>query len=288
MAPGERKPRRSKPSKASAGVAAQMAKSTGPSAAKKVGASAKGKAAPRAVKPAASGGAAPDAPETVIVLKTPEIDAKDPLASGASAPLRPIWLKAAGQARDTRKVAIDLVGEGRGVMAVPVSFETEEDAMKVMTPALDVLVRHCAQATGGTERPVMVDLQELRERLKLAPEEDWIVDHKWFNNALTSRELLCMYVFSPAYLFEFAAAIGEKQRFDVAIAKQDPGFYELTLKAEGEEGGVIVWNWARAIADVIAGGHAWSYFGLLLALAPQVAKQKRADREAKKASTEEE
>lgn len=283
-----RKPPRAKRSKASADVAAQMPKSTAGRTAKKPAGTLKGKAGPPAAKAADDDGGAAPVPDSVIVLKTPEIDAKDPLASGASAPLRPIWLKAAGKARDTRKVAVDLVGEGRGVMAVPVSFDSEEDAMKVMTPALDVLVRHCAQATGGTERPVMVDLQELRERLKLAPEEDWIVEHAWFNNALTTRELLCMYVFSPAYLFEFAAAIGDKQRFDVAIAKQDPGFYELTLKSKEEEGSVIVWNWARAIADVIAGGHAWSYFGLLLALAPQVAKQKRADREAKRAPSEEE
>jgi hypothetical protein len=118
----------------------------------------------------------------------------------------------------------------------------------------------------------MVDLQELRERLKLEPEEDWISEHGWLHNALSSREILCMYVFSPSYLLEFAVAIGEKQGFTVDISKQDPGFYDLTPK-EGD--GLIVWNWARAIADVISGGHSWSYFGLLLALAPQVAEQKR-------------
>jgi hypothetical protein len=236
--------------------------------------------------PAAPAAQAPPKPE-VTIFRTPEIDAKDPLASGASAPVQQIWLQTAGAARDTRKVVVDLIGEGRGIIAVPVAFDTEQDAMEAMTPALDVLVRHCAEATGASQRPVMVDLQELRERLKLDPAEDWLMQHLWFHNALSTRELLCMYVFSPAYLFEFAAAIGEKQHFDVAIAKQDPGFYELTPKAGGPDGGVIIWNWARAIADVIAGGHAWSYFGLLLALAPQVARQKKADKQqAKQAAAE--
>jgi hypothetical protein len=218
----------------------------------------------------------------VVVKRTGEIDPKDPLASGTSAPLRKIWLDAAGQARDARKVVIDLVGEGRGVIAVPVAFDDERQAMEVMTPALDVLVKHCAEAGPGQDRPVMVDLQELRERLKLEPEEDWIAGHAWFHNALSSRELLCMYVFSPTYLLEFSVAIGDKQGFDVAISRKDAGFFELRPR-KGEVGS-ITWNWARAIGDVIAGGHAWSYFGMLLALAPamaeqQMAKQKRARNE---------
>jgi len=211
-------------------------------------------------------------PPDVTVKRTAEIDPKDPLASGAKAPLREIWLAAAREARDKRKVVLDIVGEGRGVIAVPVVFDSEDEAMNVMTPALDVLVTHCSEAGRSGERPVMVDLQELRERLKLEPEQDWITDHSWLHNALSKREILCMYVFSPSYLMEFAVAIGEKQGFRVDISKQDPGFYELTPNA-GE--GLIVWNWARAIADVISGGHAWSYFGLLLALAPQVAEQKK-------------
>jgi len=73
-------------------------------------------------------------------------------------------------------------------------------------------------------------------------------------------------------------AIGDKQGFSVDISRQDPGFYDLAPK-DGE--GLIVWNWARAIADVISGGHSWSYFGLLLALAPQVAAQKKKAEEAK-------
>jgi hypothetical protein len=211
-------------------------------------------------------------PPNVVTRRTAEIDPKDPLASGAKAPLRQIWQAAARDARDNKKVVIDIIGEGRGIIAIPVVFDSEDEAMNVMTPALDFLVTHCSQAGRKGERPVMVDLQELRERLKLQPEEDWVSEHSWLDNALAKRELLCMYVFSPSYLLEFSVAIGEKQGFRLDISKQDPGFYELTPK-EGE--GLIVWNWARAIADVISGGHSWSYFGLLLALAPQVAQQKK-------------
>ncbi|HKZ60276.1 MAG TPA: hypothetical protein VJ547_10610 [Candidatus Thermoplasmatota archaeon] len=208
-----------------------------------------------------------------MVWRTGEIDPKDPLRSGATAPLRRIWLTAAREAREGRRVVIDLVGEGRGVIAIPVAFEDEREAMEVMTPALDALVSHCAEAAQGRDKPVMVDLQELVERLKDEAAGVWIKEHAWFEKALASRELLCMYVFSPAYLFEFAAAIGEKQGFGVTISTRDPGFYDLKL-GPSQDGGLIVWNWARAIGDVIAGGHAWSYFGMLLALAPEVAKRK--------------
>ncbi len=211
-------------------------------------------------------------PENVVVRRTSEIDPKDPLASGASAPLRGIWLTAAREARDERKVVIDLIGEGRGVIAIPVAFEDEREAVEVMAPALDALVTHCAQASPGPDKPVMVDLQELIERLKDEAAGAWIKEHGWFEKALTSRELLCMYVFSPGYLLEFATAIGEKQGFGVRVSSRDPGFYDLNLRGKGDDG-LIIWNWARAIGDVIAGGHAWSYFGMLLALAPEVAKR---------------
>jgi len=225
-------------------------------------------------------------PENVVVKRTGEIDPKDPVASGSTAPVRKIWLDAAAEARDRRHVVIDLIGEGRGIIAIPVSFDDEKQAMEVMTPALDVLVSHCATVGSANERPVMVDLQELRERLKLEPEEDWAAEHAWFHNALTSRELLCMYVFSPSYLLEFSVAIGLSQKFDVQISGKDAGFFELK-PAEGDIG-VITWNWARAIGDVISGGHAWSYFGMLLALAPTVAAQQKAKGVEKKAAAEEE
>jgi len=213
-------------------------------------------------------------PENVVIRRTGEIDPKDPIASGATAPVRKIWLAAAAEARDKRNVVIDLIGEGRGIIAIPVSFDDEKQAIEVMTPALDVLVTHCADVGQSGDRPVMVDLQELRERLKLEPEEDWAAEHAWFHNALKTRELLCMYVFSPSYLLEFSVAIGLSQKFDVQVSRKDPGFFELR-PAEGEIG-VITWNWARAIGDVISGGHAWSYFGMLLALAPTVAAQQTA------------
>lgn len=207
----------------------------------------------------------------IIVKRTGEIDPKDPLASGTAAPLRKIWLEAAAQARDDRLVVIDLIGEGRGVIAIPVSFNDEKQAMETMRPALDVIVTHCTSAGLASQQPVMVDLQELRERIKLEPEEDWIAEHGWFHNALSSRELLCMYVFSPSYLLEFSMAIGEKQGFKVDQSTKDPGFFEL--KPKKGRVGTITWNWARAIGDVISGGHAWSYFGMLLALAPTVAER---------------
>ncbi len=213
-------------------------------------------------------------PENVVVRRTGEIDPQDPIASGTTAPLRKVWLEAAREARDLKHVVVDLVGEGRGIIAIPVAFDDEREAMEVMTPALDLLVSHCASANPSGGRPVMVELQELRERLKLEPEEDWIAEHGWFHNALASRELLCMYVFSPGYLLEFSVAIGDKQGFRVGISGKDPGFFELTPQS-GKDGGVIIWNWARAIGDVIAGGHAWSYFGMLLALAPTVAARQR-------------
>jgi hypothetical protein len=223
--------------------------------------------------------------EGLVVRRTSEIDPKDPMASGATAPLRRIWLDAAAHARDRRQVVIDLVGEGRGVIAIPVSFDDERKAMEVMTPALEVIVKHCTAAGIPAQQPVMVDLQELRERLKLEPEEDWIAEHVWFHKALSARELLCMYVFSPSYLLEFAVAIGDKQGFDVGTSPKDPGFFELKPR-EGEIG-AITWNWARAIGDVIAGGHAWSYFGMLLALAPAVAAKQMA-KDAGKGRAEEE
>lgn len=262
---------------------AQRARSTG----KKTGAA-------KAMRPArGAAGARPKPqeaaglPQNVVVRRTSEIDPKDPIASGTTAPLRKIWLDAAREARDHRRVVIDLVGEGRGVIAIPVVFDDEKEAMETMTPALDMLVTHCASASASSDRPVMVDLQELRERLKLEPEEDWIAGHGWFHNALASRELLCMYVFSPGYLFEFATAIGEKQSFAVAIARQDPGFYELKPEGKGTDG-VIIWNWARAIGDVITSGHAWSYFGMLLALAPAVAERQKAEAGARKPAPQEE
>ncbi len=226
-----------------------------------------------AAKRAAQGPKKPALPETVVIKRTAEIDAKDPMASGTTAPLRKIWLEAGATARDERRVVIDLIGEGRGIIAIPVAFDNERKAMEVMTPALDALVTHCAAVGPISDKPVMVDLQELRERLKVEPEEDWVAEHAWFHNALTSRELLCMYVFSPSYLLEFSVAIGEKQKFHVGLSSKDPGFFELKPR-EGKIG-TITWNWARAIGDVIAGGHAWSYFGMLLALAPTVAEQQR-------------
>jgi hypothetical protein len=225
-------------------------------------------------------------PESVVVKRTSEIDPAHPIASGTSAPGRAIWVEAARQAREERKVVIDLVGEGRGIIAIPVTFKDEREAMEIMTPALDALVNHCAAASLGGDRPVMVDVQELRERLKLQPEEDWVAEHSWFHNALVARELLCMYVFSPGYLLEFAVAIGDKQGFGVAIAKQDPGFYQLKPRGGGE-GGTILWNWARAMGDVIAGGQSWSYFGMLLALAPTIAKR-QLELEGKRGASEEE
>lgn len=202
--------------------------------------------------------------------------------------MRKIWIDAAREARENHHVVVDLVGEGRGIAAIPVVFDDEKSAMAAMAPALDVIVRHVVEAGGTSKQPVMVDLQELRERLKLEPEEDWMAEHGWFHNALSSRELLCFYVFSPNYLMEFAVAIGEKQGFTVAVAKADPGFYELGLnKKQHGIDGIILWNWARAIGDVIAGGHAWSYFGLLLAMAPQVAKVKREKKKQAKAAEEE-
>jgi hypothetical protein len=225
-------------------------------------------------------------PESVVVKRTSEIDPAHPIASGTSAPGRAIWVEAAREARDEGKVVIDLVGEGRGIIAIPVKFKDEREAMQVMTPALDALVNHCAAASRGGDRPVMVDVQELRERLKLGPEEDWVAEHGWFHNALAERELLCMYVFSPGYLLEFAVAIGDKQGFDVGIARQDPGFFELKARGEGD-GGVILWNWARAMGDVIAGGQSWSYFGMLLALAPTIAKRQR-ELDGKRGASEEE
>lgn len=238
----------------------------GPGALPRGGAGAK---RPKAVAPPRRAAALP---ENVVVRRTGEIDPKDPLSSGASAPLREIWLSAAREAREDKHVVIDLIGEGRGVIAIPVAFDDEREAMEVMTPALDALVGHCAEASPGANKPVMVDLQELRERLKDEQAGAWILEHGWFEKALASRELLCMYVFSPSYLLEFATAIGEKQGFGVTISTRDPGFYDLRLQAGGD-GGLITWNWARAIGDVIAGGHAWSYFGMLLALAPEVARR---------------
>lgn len=225
-------------------------------------------------------------PENVLIKRTAEIDAKDPMASGTTAPLRKIWLDAAATARDERRVVIDFVGEGRGIIAIPVAFDDERQAIEVMTPALDALVTHCAAVAPTNDKPVMVDLQELRERLKLEPEEDWVAEHGWFHNALSARELLCMYVFSPAYLLEFSVAIGEKQKFHVGLSAKDPGFFEL--KPASGKIGTITWNWARAIGDVIAGGHAWSYFGMLLALAPTVAEQQRLKEEKAAKGTEEE
>jgi len=234
----------------------------------------KTKSAPKAAAPPRK---KPALPESVVIKRTAEIDAKDPIASGTTAPLRKIWLEAAATARDERRVVIDLIGEGRGIIAIPVAFDNEREAIEVMTPALDALVTHCAAVGPPTDKPVMVDLQELRERLKLEPEEDWVAEHAWFHNALTAREVLCMYVFSPAYLLEFSVAIGDKQKFHVGLSSKDPGFFEL--KPSGGKIGTITWNWARAIGDVIAGGHAWSYFGMLLALAPTVAEQQRLKQE---------
>jgi hypothetical protein len=228
----------------------------------------------------------PALPESVLIKRTAEIDAKDPLASGTTAPVRKIWLEAAAAARDQRRVVIDLIGEGRGIIAIPVAFDNEREAMEVMTPALDALVTHCAAVAPAADKPVMVDLQELRERLKLETEEDWVAEHAWFHNALASREVLCMYVFSPSYLLEFSVAIGEKQKFHVGLSSKDPGFFEL--KPASGKIGTITWNWARAIGDVIAGGHAWSYFGMLLALAPTVAEQQRQREEKMKAKGGEE
>lgn len=231
-------------------------------------------ARPKAPPAAPPAGQLPaDIPPGVVVRRTAEIDPADPLASGASAPLRNVWLEAAREARDGKRVVIDLVGEGRGVIAIPVAFKDEREAMAAMRPALDVLVQHVMAATEDKQQPVMVDLQELRERLAEGRDSDWVVEHRWLDTALADRELLCMYVFSPSYLLEFAVAIGKQQGFSVSPADESAGFYRLVV---AENGGThdILWNWARAIGDVIAGGHAWSYFGLLLALAPQVAKQR--------------
>jgi hypothetical protein len=224
-------------------------------------------------------------PEGVLIKRTAEIDPDDPLTSGATAPLRNVWVEAAREARDDKRVVIDLVGEGRGVIAIPVAFKDEKEAMAAMRPALDVLVRHVMGAGERKQQPVMVDLQELRERLDEEGGAQWIVDHRWLDTALVDRELLCMYVFSPSYLLEFSVAIGRQQGFSVSPADENAGFYRLAFEREGRQVEVL-WNWARAIGDVIVGGHAWSYFGLLLALAPQVAAQK--DRREKGADVAEE
>ena len=218
--------------------------------------------------------APPEVPEGVVVRRTPEIDPADPLASGATAPLRSVWLAAAREARDEKRVVVDLVGEGRGVIAIPVAFKDEREAMAAMRPALDILVKHVMAAAEGKQQPVMVDLQDLRERMEDKRGSDWVAEHRWLDTALTDRELLCMYVFSPAYLLEFSVAIGKQQGFGVAPAVESAGFYRLAVE-DGGEPAEIIWNWARAIGDVIAGGHAWSYFGLLLALAPQVAARRK-------------
>ncbi len=214
-------------------------------------------------------------PEGVVVRRTAEIDPADPLSSGTTAPLRDVWIEAARQARDEKRVVIDLVGEGRGVIAIPVAFKDEKEAMAAMRPALDVLVKHVVDAGDAKQQPVMVDLQQLRERLGEAEGvSEWVDELAWLATALSERELLCMYVFSPAYLLEFSEAIGKQQGFHVEPETESPGFYRLAFEQDGEDV-EILWNWARAIGDVIAGGHAWSYFGLLLALAPQVAAQRK-------------
>ncbi len=209
-----------------------------------------------------------------MVRRTAEIDPADPMASGGAAPLRNVWVEAARKSRDENCVVIDLVGEGRGVIAIPVAFKDEREAMAAMQPALDVLVNHVMDAGDERQQPVMVDLQELRERLDVGAGTDWVTDHRWLDTALADRELLCMYVFSPVYLLEFSVAIGKLQGFTVAPAVENAGFYRLGVEQDGQPVDIL-WNWARAIGDVIAGGHAWSYFGLLLALAPQVAARRR-------------
>ena len=163
----------------------------------------------------------------------------------------------------------------------------EREAMAAMRPALDVLVKHVVSAGEENQQPVMVDLQELRERLDGEGGAEWVQEHRWLDTALADRDLLCMYVFSPAYLLEFSVAIGRQQGFSVEPSADHSGFYRIGIDQDGERV-ELLWNWARAIGDVIVGGHAWSYFGLLLALAPQVALQRSAERDAQQGRASEE
>src|SRR5574342_668337 len=114
---------------------------------------------PAKKKKAPSRPAAPPAglaPDSVVVHRSAEIDPENPMESGGSAPLRKVWVEAAREARDGGKVVIDLIGEGRGVIAIPVAFDDEKDAMEAMRPALDVLVTHVLEVGQDKRQPVMV------------------------------------------------------------------------------------------------------------------------------------